>query len=67
MGQQVGRESITALSCFLSRLPPLTDDGAGTPILNSADGALQACRRPRWRECSAHEPPHCPHVLGTTV
>ena len=66
MGEQVGGEGLTTLSCYrVSRPSPTT--GRGRHILGTADGAVQACQRPRWRGCWPHEPPHCPHVLGITV
>ena len=69
MGQQVRGEGITTFSFDrVSRPSPTT--GRERPIPMSADRALQACQPSEavgWRECSPHQPPHCPHVLGITV
>ena len=66
MGQQVGGQGITTLSCYRVSHPSPTT-GWRRLILSSADGALQVCQCPRWRACSPHEPLHCPHLLGVTV
>ena len=71
MGPQVGGEGIRTpvpFSYRVSRPSPTT--GRGRLILSSAGGAVQACQPSGavgWRECSPHEPPHCPHLLGITV
>ncbi len=66
VGTQVVGEGNRPLSFYRVSRPAPTKE-RDRPMLSSAGGALQACQRPRWSDCSRHEPPHCPHLLGATL